>query len=121
MIKSRPEICYLCGEKLGGDVGDDHVPPKQFYAERIRKSRRLDLFTLPVHKERNQAYMMDEEYFVHTLAPVVGDTPTGRALWDDLLPDNWKAAQKTTPNLPRLISHIPTSMPDPTCVYGTVA
>jgi hypothetical protein len=82
--KRDVDICYLCGEELQGDVDRDHVPPRQIYAGQIRKRHSVNLFTLPVHHQCNQAYHRDEEYFVHTLAPLAGDTYPGRALWADL-------------------------------------
>jgi len=68
---------------LEGDIARDHVPPKQIYAQEIRKRHDLNLFRLPVHKPCNESYQKDEEYFVATVTPVVGDTYAGRALWND--------------------------------------
>ena len=36
-MENKIDICYLCGKKLKGNIDDDHVPPKQFYAKSIRK------------------------------------------------------------------------------------
>jgi hypothetical protein len=78
--KSR--VCYLCGGNLGAERSRDHVPPLQIFPERLREG--LNLLTVPVHKECNQQYQSDEEYFVVTLSPIAGDSPEGRALWQDL-------------------------------------
>jgi hypothetical protein len=58
--------CYLCGEHLAAPINVDHVPPKLFFPE-LRKG--LNLLTIPTHVACNEAWRMDEEYFVHTLLP----------------------------------------------------
>lgn len=74
-------ICYLCGQKLEGDIDGDHVPPKQVYSRIIRRRVNLNLFILPTHRACNKSYKDDEEYFVHSLAPLAVGSDTGRALW----------------------------------------
>ena len=64
-----PSLCYLCGRLLAKPTSVDHVPPKQFYADEIRKKHDLNLLTIPVHADCNLAYQHDEDYFVNTLAP----------------------------------------------------
>jgi len=60
------EICYLCGKTIEkGQLSDDHVPPKAFYPEDIRAG--LNLQTAPTHKDCNEDYREDEEYFQHVL------------------------------------------------------
>jgi hypothetical protein len=59
------EICYLCGKSIKSNVSDDHVPPKAFYPKAVRTG--LNLQTAPSHKECNNAYRKDEEYFQHAL------------------------------------------------------
>ena len=44
------------------------MPPKQFYADEIRKKHDLNLLTIPVHADCNLAYQHDEDYFVNTIA-----------------------------------------------------
>ncbi len=78
------KICYLCGEPLDRERSRDHVPPKQFFATRIRKARSLNLIVLPVHKSCNNAYQHDEDYFLHSIAPLAGDSVSGSALWHDM-------------------------------------
>lgn len=84
-MEDKINICYLCGNKLTQNANTDHVPPKQFYATKIRKIHNPNLFTLPVHKECNKSYQSDEDYFVSSVAPLVMESYSGRALWDDLL------------------------------------
>lgn len=45
-IKNKIDICYFCGQKLKENIGDDHTPPKQFYAKNIRKIHNPNLLTL---------------------------------------------------------------------------
>ena len=70
-------ICYLCGLPIHSDRGDDHLPPKQFFAPEVRRTVNLaKLITLPSHGLCNGDYSLDEEYFTATLAPVaMGSAP----------------------------------------------
>src|SRR6059058_3405857 len=72
-----PPICYLCGLPVASDRGDDHLPPKQFFAPQVRKAVNLaKLITLPSHRVCNGGYSLDEEYFTATLAPLaIGSAP----------------------------------------------
>ncbi len=83
--KISNKICYLCGKKLGGEIDNDHVPPKQFYAKLIKDNVNLKLFKLPTHKSCNKSFQHDEDYFVHSLAPVAMHTQTGKAKWFDIV------------------------------------
>ncbi len=78
------KICYLCGQKLEQDDDRDHVPPKQFYAKSIRQKHTPNLFTLPVHKSCNKAYQKDEDYFVHSIAPLAMGSYSGKEIWSDI-------------------------------------
>jgi hypothetical protein len=69
--------CYLCGEHLAAPINVDHVPPKLFFPEELRKG--LNLLTIPTHVACNEAWRMDEEYFVHTLLPFARETQSGDA------------------------------------------
>ena len=73
-IESKYKICYLCGESLSGDLDYDHVPPKQFYSEGIRKKFGPQLLTLPTHKKCNKSYHRDEDYFVMKTVPGTAGT-----------------------------------------------
>lgn len=79
--------CYLCGKPSArDDESKDHVPPKQFCASDIRrKYKPLNLRTLPAHKACNQAYKLDEEYFLASLGPLAMETTAGRPLFADVI------------------------------------
>lgn len=80
-----PPICYLCGEGLSEHVSADHVPMKQLFSKEIRRQRNPDLLTLDTHPDCNHAYQMDEEYFIHTFAPVVMDSLAGESTLRELI------------------------------------
>jgi hypothetical protein len=76
--------CYLCGKPIEGPASDDHVPPKQFYAPRIRQTHNLHrLTTLPTHRACNEAYGLDEEYYTWSLVPIAAGTVAADALIAD--------------------------------------
>lgn len=83
-MKRKIDICYLCGGKLTEGIDDDHVPPRQFYGKNIRKNHNPNLFSLPVHKLCNKSYQNDEDYFVHSLAPLAMESYSGGAVWADI-------------------------------------
>lgn len=78
------QICYLCGNVLEEDIDRDHVPPKQFYAKNLRKKHSPNLFTLPVHSACNKSYQKDEDYFVHSIAPLTKGSYSGNGIWHDI-------------------------------------
>lgn len=82
---STEGVCYLCGESLTGEIDLDHVPPRQLYAKNIRKMHNPNLFTLPTHKGCNKAYQNDEDYFVHSIAPLAMESYSGGQIWKDIL------------------------------------
>jgi hypothetical protein len=87
-VRDVSEICYLCGSPLDAAVEEidvDHVPPRQFYSKELRSKEKLNLFTLPTHRKCNRKYQADEEYFIHTFAPLVMDTYSGRSILKELL------------------------------------
>jgi len=79
------EICYLCGNKLDEEIDRDHVPPKQFYSKQLRKKHNPNLFTLPVHPACNKSYQKDEDYFVHSIAPLTKGSYSGDGIWNDIV------------------------------------
>jgi hypothetical protein len=79
-VTSPPTVCYLCGLPLVEPTSADHVPPKQFYADEIRKKHNPNLLTIRVHADCNRAYQHDEDYFVNTLAPYARGSYAGDAL-----------------------------------------
>lgn len=75
------ELCYLCGREITADGTDDHVPPRQFFAESIRARANLSrLITLRAHRVCNTAFGRDEEYVTWTLSSIAMASPTGRAV-----------------------------------------
>ena len=56
MIKAKSE-----NDPMG--LSMDHVPPRQFYMKQIRATQNLNLDVAPSHKNCNEAYKEDEEYF----------------------------------------------------------
>jgi hypothetical protein len=83
--KKTPQTCYLCGLALltgGFGVDRDHVPPKQFFPESLRKRVRPQLLTLPAHRDCQKAYQSDEDYFVYTVGSASHGTLAATALMD---------------------------------------
>lgn len=78
------ERCYLCGSVLSGELDDDHVPLKQLYGRGVRKIHNPNLFTLRTHKRCNSSYQYDEDYFVHSLAPVILGSYSGNSVIEDI-------------------------------------
>ncbi|MEA1927289.1 MAG: hypothetical protein U9N73_03720 [Candidatus Auribacterota bacterium] len=75
------KICYLCGKLIKSKSTADHVPPQQIFAPGVRKKHNLDnLTTLPTHKNCNENYCLDEDYFVWSLAPIASMRPTAKAV-----------------------------------------
>jgi hypothetical protein len=65
----------------------DHVPPKQLYAEDIRRKHNPHLLTLPVHEACNVGYQSDEDYFVYSLMPFGRGSYSGDVLRSKILDD----------------------------------
>jgi len=79
-------FCYLCGLPISSDQSwnRDHIPPERVFGKRVRQQHAVDLKWLPTHTDCNSAHKSDEEYFVVALAGHHRNTPTGRAVWDDV-------------------------------------
>lgn len=80
MPKKHDPVCYLCGNIIKHDITDDqlkpsmdHVPPKQFFPKQIRMARHLNLELISSHKKCNNEYKDDEDYFFHSLYPLVAN------------------------------------------------
>ena len=85
-MSSRPSpICYLCGKLIEDDSSDDHVPPKQFFAEQLRQKHNPNLLTLPAHRTCNESYKNDEDYFVFSLMPFARGSYAGDPLRERIL------------------------------------
>lgn len=99
-------ICCICGEPIacrtrGSDdsLSMDHVPPKQFYPKSSRTEQNVNLWVVPTHRRCNGEYKADEEYFYHSLYPLVQNA--NRQMGDTVLRDFRRRAQK--PQTPVLI------------------
>jgi hypothetical protein len=87
-VKTQTSLtCYLCGKAVEGDFSRDHVPPKQFYEEGLRRKYNPNLFWLPVHKSCNKSFQHDEDYFVYSLMPLARGSHAGDSLWMKILDD----------------------------------
>lgn len=80
MPKQAQSICYLCGEQIAPTLKDggmelswDHVPPKQFFPKELREEQKVNLQGASSHKRCNNQYKSDEEYFYHSLYPLVAN------------------------------------------------
>lgn len=71
MSDNANKICYLCRNTITGKSSDDHVPPKQFFPKEIRENENLNLQLAPSHRQCNNGYKDDEEYFYASLYPLV--------------------------------------------------
>lgn len=109
MSKKSKSVCYLCGgtieAKLKNDpmeLSMDHIPPKQFYPKQIRETQNLNLQLAPSHKKCNEDFKLDEEYFYHSLYPVVDKN--NHLMGTMYLDDIKRRAQK--PQTPAMIRNI---------------
>ena len=84
-IPAARKICYLCGKSLSAPISRDHVPPRQLYADDVRKRHSPNLLTIPVHGACNAAYQLDEDYFVNTLMPFAKGSYSGNAVYAETL------------------------------------
>ena len=80
MANHSQQICYLCGNPIDPNASQeelklsmDHVPPKQFFPKQVRIDEHLNLELAPSHKECNNAYKDDEDYFYHSLYTLVAN------------------------------------------------
>jgi hypothetical protein len=101
--------CYLCGKVIDNKpenkelvLSMDHVPPKQFYPKGIRRKKTLNLELAPSHRNCNQDYRQDEEYFYHSLYPLVANN--NPAMGDIILQDFRRRSSK--PQTPAMIRKI---------------
>ena len=106
----RPDpSCYLCGRVIDHDAPDDemqlsmdHIPPKQFFPQPLRKAVNPNLVVAASHKICNNTYKNDEEYFYHSLYPLVANTNhnMAQAIFTDLV------RRRTAGQTPSLIRRI---------------
>jgi hypothetical protein len=109
MVKISHSICYLCGNVIERNPRDaemklsmDHVPPKQFFPQPLRKQVNPNLQVAPSHKKCNNAYKGDEDYFYASLYPLVanGNARMARAIFSDFVR---RSRKKQTPAMLRKI------------------
>jgi hypothetical protein len=86
MTKKPSPFCYLCGNAIDRKsrdsqmkLSEDHIPPKQFFPQPLRKEVNPNLDVAPSRKKCNNAYKDDEDYFYHSLYPLVANGNPGMA------------------------------------------
>jgi len=80
------KTCYLCGKLINKELkGRDHIPPKTIFPEHIRKKLNLSKLRWRwTHKNCNESYGYDEEYFKLSIGASAIDSPILKYVWDDL-------------------------------------
>lgn len=82
--------CYLCGRPLSCPTSKDHCPPRALFTPEIRQQYNLSrLITLPVHRDCNESYSNDEEYFIATLVPFAPGSEAGNSIFNKLIGDTY--------------------------------
>ena len=80
--------CYLCGRKLSCPTSKDHCPPRALFSPEIRKQHNLNqLITFRVHRQCNESYSLDEEYFIATLMPFARGSVAGNSTYKKFMAD----------------------------------
>lgn len=85
MSTQKLQVCYLCGRVIEDNSSNDHVPPKQFFAEELRLKHNPNLLTIPAHQACNGSYKEDEDYFVYSLMPFARGSYAGEPLRKKIL------------------------------------
>jgi len=85
-------LCYLCGHEASNDWDYDHVPPRRFYPQSLRRVSRIQLPRLRSHRRCNQAFQRDEDYFFSVLVPLaaVHGSQSAAAAFKDL----WRSLRR---------------------------
>lgn len=109
IAKKLDPLCYLCGRVIAHSAHDahmrlsmDHIPPKQFFPQPLRRTVSLNLDGAPSHKKCNNDYRKDEDYFYHALYPLVADSNPSMAgvIFSDLM------RRATKPQTPALLRRV---------------
>jgi hypothetical protein len=67
-------------------IDSEHVPPQQLFAPKIRKKYKpLQLLTIRAHRQCNQSYQLDEDYFVYSLMPFARGSCAGDEIYKYIL------------------------------------
>jgi len=101
---SSPSLCYLCGQPLAEPINRDHVPADQIFAKALRRENKLRLTTVPVHRDCNSAYKLDEEYFVQTLVPFARGSVAGNAIFAKTIEEFHAGNRKTVSLVHRVLN-----------------
>lgn len=71
--------CYLCAEPIAQeDLDAEHVFPVSLF----NTEDRINLLTLPSHRQCNRSYAADDEYFRLCMTAAAFSTPGARKLWN---------------------------------------
>ena len=94
MTGKADPICYLCGNVIERTPSDaemklsmDHILPRQFFPQPLRKQVNPNLDVAPSHKTCNNAYKDDEDYFYASLYPLVanGNARMAKVIFSDFV------------------------------------
>jgi hypothetical protein len=94
MTRKPDPICYLCGNVIERNprgtemkLSMDHIPPRQFFPQPLRKQLNPNLDVAPSHKKCNNGYKDDEDYFYASLYPLVvnGNAPMAKEIFSDFI------------------------------------
>jgi len=109
MASKLDPICYLCGDAVERSPRDadmrlsmDHIRPRQFFPQPLRKQVNPNLDVVPSHKRCNNGYKDDEDYFYASLYPLVanGNAPMAKVIFSDFIR---RSRKKQTPAMLRNI------------------
>ena len=79
-----PTHCHLCGRPLSNPTSKDHCPPRALFSRELRREHNLSrLLTIPVHKECNASYQLDEDYFIATITPLAPGSVAGDSIFKE--------------------------------------
>jgi hypothetical protein len=109
MATSSNSVCYLCANPIERnphnaemELSMDHIPPRQFFPQPLRKEVNPNLDVAPSHKKCNNAYKDDEDYFYVSLYPLVANS--NKRMAEVIFSDFARRSQKKqTPALLRKI------------------
>ena len=79
-----PTHCYLCGRPLSNPMSKDHCPPRALFSRELRREHNPNrLATIPVHKDCNASYQLDEDYFIATIIPLAPGSVAGDSIFKE--------------------------------------
>ena len=93
--KEASKRCYLCGGPLSPSISMDHCPPRALFSRGVRKRHNLSqLITIPVHRDCNESYKRDEEYFQAALVPFAPGSEAGDTIFEEFIAKSKKDDSK---------------------------